>query len=103
MISRTRFIPLAGLIATLALAPNAAAAVPKDFVGVESPYTYASAIKNRPAEADRDLAAQSATGIHIHRQQFKWQDIETSQGKYSFATTDLYMERMAASGMGSCP
>ena len=103
MISRTRFIPLAGLIATLALAPAAGAAVPKDFVGVESPFTYASAIENRPAEADRDLSAQNATGIHIHRQQFKWQDIETAPGKYSFGTTDLYMERMAASGMRVLP
>ena len=89
--------------AAVAAAPSAGAAVPKDFVGVESPFTFASAIEGRPAEADRDLAAQTATGIHIHRQQFKWQDIEQQKGRYNFALYDLYMERMAASGVRVLP
>lgn len=102
MISRTCISLAIGLTA-LAAAPAANAAVPADFVGVESPDTFAFTYNNDPAGADRNLAAQSATGIHIHRQQFKWQDIERKKGRYNFDIYDRYMERMAAAGVRVLP
>lgn len=103
MISRTRISLAIGLTGAALLAPSAGAAVPKDFVGVESPDTFAFAFNSDPAGVDRNLAAQSATGIHIHRQQFKWQDIERTRGRYTFDIYDRYMERMGAAGVRVLP
>lgn len=103
VISRTRFIPLAGLIATLALAPSAGAAVPKDFVGIESPDTYQYVFNGDAAGADRNLAEQRGVRIGIHRQQFKWEDIETRKGRYNFGVTDAYVGRMASNNMRILP
>ena len=102
MISRNRIA--AALCLALMASPAAAdARVPKDFVGIDSQDTFQFAFNNDTAGADRNLAAQAATGIHIHRQPFTWETIETSPGTYDFSATDRYMERIAASGMRVLP
>ena len=103
MISRTRFTTLLTLIALTALAPSAGAAVPKDFVGIDSQDTFQSAFDNRLTDVATNLAAQAATGIHIHRQPFYWEQIETSKGRYDFSVHDRYMLQMASKGMRVLP
>jgi hypothetical protein len=77
-------------------------------VGIESPDTFAytfSLSGYDPAAADANLRAQRGIGVGIHRQQFKWQDIERSRGRYDFEAFgyDRYMDRMAANGMRVLP
>ena len=94
-------------LAALAAAPaGAGAAVPRDFVGIESPDTFAftfSLDDYDPAAAASNLRAQRETGIRIHRQQFRWQDIERSRGRYTFDIYDRYMDRMGAAGIRVLP
>jgi Glycosyl hydrolase catalytic core len=86
-----------------ALAPAAGAAVPGDFIGIDSADTYATAFNNDQLALTSNLSAQAAVGIKIHRQAFSWQEIERRPGNYDFAVTDRYMRGLAAHGQKVLP
>ena len=100
--SRSRTLLVTGLV-TLLAAPAAVAAVPADFVGIESPETLSYVYSGDTDAARANIAAQGAIGIHIHRQQFNWDSMLQPNGKLDFSKHDAYVGQMAAAGLRVLP
>jgi hypothetical protein len=78
-------------------APNAGAAVPRDFIGI------ASNLADLPDIQAATMRQQAAYGIGLERQPFRWRDIETSPGVYDFSVYDAFMRTAATNGLAVLP
>ncbi len=74
-----------------ASAPAAHAAVPVDFVGINSE----DAFVGDAAYRERTMAAQAGAGIDLTRHTFNWAEIEYAPGMYDFTRYDGYVATAA--------
>lgn len=90
---------LALALATTALAAPAAAAAPRDFVGITSDETF----QRDGSFRTTNLRAMRSARIGLIRQVFDWARIETSPGQYDLTFLDDYVSAVADQGLSIMP
>src|SRR5215218_7707218 len=92
---------LVGLVcATAAAPPEARAAGPDDFAGVQATDGYDSDNRARRAAA---YARQADSGLSVVRVWFEWSAIETQPGRFDFSRYDALVEDAARAGVRLLP
>jgi hypothetical protein len=90
---------LAAALAVAFPAAPALARLPSGFVGIASEDVYYNAGVYR----SQSLAAERRAGVRLIRQQFTWESIERSPGRYDLSYLDSYVGAAAANGIRLLP
>ena len=84
---------------TFAAPAPAAAAVPRDFVGLVTDDVFAAT----PEYRTQTLAQQRALGVGLIRRTFDWSTIEVAPGQYDFSAYDTFVADTAENGIKILP